>query len=120
MHGETRNLNASNETALIPMIVSLSLLATDQPGGTGTVNPSFDSVVAAPGFEVGEPTGVGVTPGAGLVSGLPIPEPPGELRLPMTASAVPNPAIKTVRARTPAMISIHGVRWTGAATPEGV
>src|SRR2546429_9337514 len=102
------------------MIVSLSLLATDQPGGTGTVNPSFDSVVAAPGFEVGEPTGVGVTPGAGLVSGLPITEPPGAMRLRMTASAVPNPAINTVRARTPEQTSMHGVRWTGAATPSDV
>src|SRR2546427_10937554 len=102
------------------MIVSLSLLATAHPAGPRPVSPSFAAGVVAPGFEVGEATGVGVTPGAGLVSGLPIPEPPGELRLPMTASAVPNPAINTVRARTPAMISIHGVRWTGAATPDGV
>src|SRR2546426_9070396 len=120
LEGPLASVTSPSELGSIRMIVSVSLLATDQPGGTGTVSPSFDSVVVAPGFEVGEATGVGDTPGDGLVSGLPIPEPPGELRLPMTASAVPNPAINTVRARTPAMIRIHGVRWTGAVTPDGV
>src|SRR2546427_3803172 len=91
-------------------IVSPSLLATVQPVGTGTVSPSFDSVVGPFGFAVGEATGLGVTPGDGLVNRLPTPDPPAleDLRLPMIASVVPNPAISTVSARIPAMMSIQG------------
>jgi hypothetical protein len=68
-----------------------------------------------------EAIGVGVTRGLGR-SEIVVPEVLLlELaRLPMTASAVPHPAIRTIRATTPAMISIHGVRCTAAPGALGV
>src|SRR5438309_10546240 len=122
LDGPLATVTDPSELGSVRTIVSVSFCATDHPTGTGTVSPSFESVVAPFGFEVGDPTGLGDPGGDGLASWLPTPVPlvPDELRLPMTASAVPNPAIKTVRARTAAMISIHGVRCTGAATPCGV
>ena len=41
-------------------------------------------------------------------------------RLPMIASAVPHPAIKTTRATMAAMISTQGVRCTGGTGPVGM
>src|SRR2546422_11706217 len=95
LEGPLASVTSPSELGSIRMIVSVSLLATDQPGGTGTVSPSFDSVVVAPGFEVGEATGVGDTPGDGLVGGLPLPDPPGELGWPNTSSARPHPPTST-------------------------
>jgi len=98
-------------------IDSLSLLATVQPAGTGIVRPSFDSVATPEGFVDGVAIGVGVTAGLGLGrSEIVVPEVllPELERPPIRASAVPHPAISTIRATTPAMISIHGVRCTPA------
>src|SRR6266705_502873 len=88
--GLDRPLAAVTEPSLfgsVRTIASLSLLATDQPAGTGMVTPSFDSLLA---------------------------------RLPMIASAVPHPAIKTTRATMAAMISTQGVRCTGGTGPVGM
>src|SRR5437879_11859325 len=125
--GCDRRLAAVTEPALfgaVRTVASLSLLATDQPAGTGMVTPSFDSVLAPDfGVAVGDPTGVGVPTGLGLESsgeerGLPFV--PLLERLPMIASAVPHPAIKTTRATMAAMISTQGVRCTGGTGPVGM
>ena len=77
--------------------------------------------VVAPSFGLGEAIGLGVTPGVGLGTSVPMPDPPKfELRLPRIASAVPHPAISSVSATMPAMISSHGVRWAGGVGPTGV
>jgi hypothetical protein len=74
------------------------------------------------GATVGEATGDGLTAGVGLgTSGVPTdPVMDAEPLLPKMASAVPQPAMSTTSATTPAMISIQGVRWTGAVAPTGV
>src|SRR2546429_2407568 len=68
--GLDRPLAAVTEPSLfgsVRTIASLSLFATDQPAGTGIVTPSFDSV-CAPDVAVGDPIGLGVTPGLGLAT----------------------------------------------------
>jgi hypothetical protein len=89
------------------------------------VTPSLDSVATPEGFTdgvgIGDPTALGEPTGLGL--GTSVIVVPDVLlfgdRLPMMASAVPTPAMRRTRTTTPAMISIHGVRWTGAGGPDG-
>jgi hypothetical protein len=71
------------------------------------------------GLGIGDATGLGVVAGLGL--GRSVSVVPDELlpRLPRMASAVPHPAISTISPTTAAMMSIHGVRWTGAVGPLG-
>ncbi len=72
---------------------------------------------------VGDAIGLGVAAGLGLArSGLVrlVPFVLFDERLPMIASAVPHPAIRTTRATMPAMISIHGARCTGGTGPVGM
>src|SRR2546427_12911900 len=97
----------------VRMMVSLSLLATAHPGGTGMVRPSFDSDVVL--FDVGEATGLGDPCGVGLVSS-PTRDPPvpDEFRLPRIALVVPNPAIHTQSSRTAAINTIQAVRRAAA------
>src|SRR5256885_6230375 len=102
------------------VIDSASLLSTVQPVGTVRVSASLDSVLGPVEVVVGDATGLGEVAGVGLgTSAMPPPDVLFVLRLPRIARAVPQPAITTVRATTPAMISIHGVRCTGTVAPVG-
>src|SRR6266446_9637770 len=103
--GLDRPLAAVTEPSLfgsVRTIASLSLLATDQPAGTGIVTPSFVSV-CPPVVAVGEAIGLGVPMGLGLATSGDdrlLPFVLFDERLPMIASAVPHPAIRTTSATT--------------------
>src|SRR5215831_13677863 len=101
-------------------MVSLSLLSMDQPLGRLRLNPSLVSSPVCV-VVVGEATGLGDKPGVGLGMTSTIPPLDGacDARLPRRANPAPTPAMTTVRIRTPAMISVHGVRWTGTGAPAG-
>src|SRR3981081_4753142 len=92
-------------------IVVLSLEAPTHPAGTGTVSASFEAV--GPCGAAGDATGLGEPAGVGLGTSPAIPE-LGLALLPRRAIDVPQPAMTTTRPTTAAMMSIHGVRWTGA------
>jgi hypothetical protein len=88
------------------------LESTTHPDGTGSATASFDSV--GPASELGDPIGLGEPAGVGLGTSAVIPPVTATLPLLNRAIAVPQPAIKTIKAKIAARIRIQGVRWTGA------
>jgi hypothetical protein len=86
-----------------------SLFASVHPAGTVTLAMALEAVVGP--VLAGLTNGLGEPPGVGL--GSPDVTPPLTVtpaRLPMTASTVPQPAMRTTSATTPAMIIVHRVR----------
>jgi hypothetical protein len=88
------------------------LESTTHPDGTGSATASFDSV--GPASELGDPIGLGEPAGVGLGTSAVIPPVTATLPLLKRAIAVPQPAIRTIKAKIAARIRIQGVRWTGA------
>src|SRR5256885_1577859 len=92
--GLDRPLAAVTEPSLfgsVRTIASLSLLATDQPAGTGMVTPSFDSVLApAFGAPVADPTGLGAPRRAQVIAS----SPPRQTPKPLSSAPRPPACVR--------------------------